>query len=329
MLAAFYTRKGAARDVLSLGEQPTPAPGPGEVRVRLATSGVNPSDWKSRAGTSSPGMTDPLVVPHSDGAGVIDQVGPGVSRRVGERVWIWNGQWKRAFGTAAEYIALPQEQAVPLPDNVSFAEGACFGIPALTALHAVRLSDLQAGQTVLVQGGAGSVAQYAIQLAKLRGARVIATVSGDAKAAHAREAGADATINYRQEDLGARVKELTEGRGVDAVIELDLAGNAKSYPNLLRPHGTVVIYGSSASEAPLPGLWLMRNSISLRFFLVYELAPSDRAAAVRELTALLKGGKLRHAVAKRLPLKDVAEAHDIVEKGSVIGHVILDIGEPA
>jgi NADPH2:quinone reductase len=329
MLAAFYTRKGAARDVLSVGEQPTPVPGPGEVRVRLAASGVNPSDWKSRAGTSSPVMTDPLVIPHSDGAGVIDMTGPGVSRRVGERVWLWNGQWKRAHGTAAEYIAVPQEQAVPLPDGVGFAEGACLGIPALTAMHAVRISGLEGGQTVLVQGGAGSVAQYAIQFAKLRGARVIATVSGEAKAAHAREAGADATVNYRHEDLGARVKELTQGRGVDAVIELDVAANARTYPTVLRPHGTVVVYGSSAAEGPLPGQWLMRNSISLRFFLVYELAPLDRAVAIEEITGLLKAGKLRHAVGKHLPLAAIAEAHDIVEKGSVMGHVVLDIGSPA
>jgi NADPH2:quinone reductase len=324
MRAAFYTRLGAARDVLAVGEQPTPIPGPGEVRVRLSVSGVNPSDWKSRLGIGRV-MTDPLIIPHSDGAGTIDMLGAGVSRRVGERVWIWNGQWKRAHGTAAEYIVVPERQAVALPENVSFAEGACLGIPALTALHAMRISGLREGQTVLIQGGAGSVARYAIQLAKLRGLRVITTISGDDKAAHARDAGADETINYRREDLGAPIKALTQGRGVDAVIELDLARNAAAYPSLLRPHGTVVVYGSSAAEAPLPGVWLMRSSITLRFFLVYELSEQDRAAAIDELTGLLKGGKLTHAIARQLPLADVAEAHEIVEQGSVIGHVVLDI----
>jgi NADPH2:quinone reductase len=326
MRAAFYTSLGAAREVLSVGEQPTPEPGPGEVRVRLTASGVNPSDWKSRSAGPGKSMSTPLIIPHSDGAGVIDMLGTGVSRRVGERVWIWNGQWKRAHGTAAEYIVLPEDQAVAMPDNLSFAEGACLGIPALTAVQALRLSGLQAGQTVLVQGGAGSVSYYAIQLAKLRGARVITTISGDAKAAHAREAGADEVINYRSEDLGARIKALTQGRGVDALIELDFAGNAGTYPALLRPHGTVVVYGSSAAEAPVPGLWLMRNSVSLRFFLVYELSTADRAAGIAELGGLLRGGKLKHPVSRHLPLADIAEAHEIVEKGSVIGHVVLDIG---
>jgi NADPH2:quinone reductase len=267
----------------------------------------------------------PLIIPHSDGAGDIDAVGPGVPDRVGERVWVWNGQWKRSHGTAAEYIVLPAAQAVLLPDNVDYAAGACLGIPTLTAIQAVRLTQTEPGSTCLIAGGAGSVAHYAIQLSKLRGARVITTISNEAKAAHARAAGANEVINYRSEDVGERVRALTGGRGVDAVVEMDLSRNARYYPAVLRPHATVVIYGMSANESTLPSLWLMQNNITLRLFLIYEISDVDRRAGITELTELLKQGRLTHTVAKRLPLEDIAEAHDMVERGDVIGNVVLEI----
>jgi NADPH2:quinone reductase len=326
MRAAYYSEQGAAHDVLRLGEQPTPEPGPGEVRVRLRTSGVNPSDWKVRRGGFGRGMMAPLIIPHSDGAGDIDAIGPGVSgRSTGERVWIWNGQWKRAHGTAAEYIMVPSAQAVPLPQNVGYAEGACLGIPALTAVQAVRLANITPGMAVLVVGGAGSVAHYAIQFAKLRGAVVLSTVSNEAKATHAKDGGADAIINYRGEDVGERVKALTDGRGVDAVIELDLTHNAKLYPAIIRPHGRVVVYGMTAPEATLPALWMMQNSVSLLPFLIYEISEADRAAGIAEVSRLMDAGKLRHTVAQQLPLERIADAHDIVERGEVMGNVVLDI----
>jgi NADPH2:quinone reductase len=252
-------------------------------------------------------------------------VGPGVSGRIGERVWIWNGQWRRAYGTAAQHIVVPGAQAVRLPENVGYEVGACLGIPALTAIHAVRLAHIGSETTVLIAGGAGSVAHYAIQLAKLRAARVITTISNDVKATHARAAGADETINYRTEDVGARVKALTDGRGVDALIETDLSANAKLYPAVLRPHSTVVVYGTSTSETALPGHWLLINSIALRFFLIYELSAADRAAGINELTELLERGRLIHTVARRLPLEAIAEAHELVERGEVMGNVIMDI----
>jgi NADPH:quinone reductase len=325
MRAAFYTQQGNAREVLQVGQLPTPEPGPGEVRVRMRTSGVNPSDWKSRRGGAGRRMSAPLIIPHSDGAGDIDAMGAGVCGRIGERVWIWNAQWKRAYGTAAEHIIIPAAQAVRLPDEVGYEAGACLGIPALTAIQAVRLAQIGPQTTVLIAGGAGSVAHYAIQLAKLRGARVITTISNDTKATYARSAGADETINYRAEDVGERVKMLTDGRGVDALIEMDLSANAKLYPAVLRPHSTVVVYGTSASETALPGHWLMINSISVRFFLIYELSAADRAAGIEELTELLERGRLIHAVARRLPLDAIAEAHEIVERGEAIGNVVLDI----
>ncbi len=325
MKAAFYSRQGPAREVLQIGELSTPEPGPGEVRVKLHTSGVNPSDWKVRRGGFGRGLIAPLIIPHSDGAGIIDAVGPGAPNRIGERVWIWNGQWKRPHGTAAQYIVVPSAQAVHLPDIIGFAEGAALGIPALTASQAVQLAGIQAGMQVLISGGAGSVGHYAIQLAKIRGARVITTVSNSAKADHARKAGADVVINYRVEDTANRVKEETGGRGVDAVIEVDLTGNASLYPLILRPHAVVSVYGMSKNEALLPSLWLMQNSITLRLFLIYEISPRDREERIDELTELLQAGRLSHTISRRLPLEAIAEAHDIVEKGDTMGNVVLDI----
>lgn len=325
MRAAFYCEQGSARDVLQVGQRPTPQPGPGEVRVRLRTSGVNPSDWKVRQGGFGRGLVAPLIIPHSDGAGDIDAVGAGVADRVGERVWIWNGQWKRAHGTAAQYIVLPSEQAVRLPQSVSYAEGACLGIPAMTAMQAVRLSGIGPGSIVLISGGAGSVAHYAIQFAKSTGAVVLTTVSNDAKAEHAKAAGADHVINYRDEDVAQRVRSLTATKGVNSVIELDLSSNAQLYPSILRSHAVVVVYGMAANEATLPSLWLMQNSITLRLFLVYDMSSEDRAAVVGELTILLEQSRLQHTIARRLPLERVIEAHEAVERGDLIGNVVLDI----
>jgi NADPH2:quinone reductase len=323
--AAFYVRQGGA-EVLSLGDQPMPEPGPEEVRVRLRTSGVNPSDWKARKGGAGRTMKSPLVIPHSDGAGDIDAVGEHVpAGRIGQRVWIWNGQWQRAFGTAAEYICVPSRQAVALPEPLDYAQGACLGIPACTAMQAVRLGHVGRGTRVLIAGGAGAVGHYAIQMAKARGAVVLTTVSSDAKAAHARSAGADHVINYRSEDVAACVHQATAGAGVDVVIEMDLSANAALYPRILRPHAKVVVYGMSTSEATLPSLWLMQNSITLQFFLIYEIDSDDRRSILDELDAMLRAGRLHHTIGRRLPLSQVAYAHDLVEQGVAIGNVVLDI----
>ena len=326
MQAAFYSRQGPAQEVMEYGEQPLPEPAAGEVRVRLHASGVNPSDWKVRKGGFGRALIAPLIIPHSDGAGVIDAVGEGVpATRIGERVWIWNGQWKRPFGTAAQYIALPSAQAVVLPSHLGYPEGACLGIPALTAMHAVRLAEAKAGMNILIVGGAGAVAYYAIQMAKARGATVLTTVSSAAKEKLARAAGADHTINYRTEDVGARVKALTAGAGVDAVIEMDFSANAKTYPQILKPRSHVIVYGMSSGEAMVPSLWLMANSIALKFFLIYEITPEQREAALGELTDLLTKATLKHCIGSRLPLREAAIAHDLIEQGSVVGNVVLDI----
>ncbi len=325
MRAVWYDRQGPADEVLTYGELPTPSPGPGEVLVRLATSGVNPSDWKSRSGRARP-MAFPRVIPHSDGAGHVEAVGEGVPRqRIGQRVWTWNGQWKRAFGTAAEYIALPSEQAVPLPEGTGFAEGACLGIPALTALHALLTDGGVTGQRVLVTGGAGSVGHYAIQFARLLGAaQVIATVSGEAKAAHAMAAGADQTVNYRSEDVAERVLALSGGAGVDRVVEVDVTSGAALLPRLMAPGGVCAVYGANGADATVNfGAAIMRG-IALRFFIVYELTAAQRATAVGALTPWLERGLVRHAVAAHAPLADCAAAQDAVEKGAYIGNLVLD-----
>lgn len=326
MKAAFYTKPGAASDVLVVGEQPMPVPQQGEVRIHVRTSGVNPSDVKSRAGLLGGSQAFPLIIPHSDGAGEIDAVGFGVhDRRVGERVWLWNAQWRRPFGTAAEYVVVPAEQAVPLPAEIDDAVGACLGIPALTAYQAVRLAGAGPERTILVVGGAGSVGHYAIQIARIQGARVLTTISSEAKAAHAKQAGADEVINYRTQDVGAKVKELTGGRGVDAIIELDLAVNAPLIPAILKPHGIVVVYGISRADLSVPARWLLQNTGTLRFFLVYDMSEEDRAATLGGLTALLRENRLVHTIAARFPLGDIVAAHRAVEAGAAMGNVVVDV----
>jgi NADPH2:quinone reductase len=322
MRAAQFTATGRARDVLHVVDVPTPEPGPGEVRVRIATSGVNPSDVKRRnaAPHGSPGEF-PVVIPHSDGAGTIDAVGAGVDpARAGQRVWTWNAQYGRAFGTAAEYCVLPEEQAVPLPDAASFDVGACLGIPALTAYQAIHIDGDVGGMTLLVQGGAGAVGFYAVQMAKLAGATVIATVGVAEKTEIARRAGADHVINYRSEDVPARVRDLTAGRLVDRVIEVDVAANAMTYPKVVRERGKVMIYGSGGPEIRIPNM--IPNQIGLQFFIVYKLLPDERRRANAALDLMLRANALQHHIGEHFPLARIVEAHEAVEAGAS-GNVIV------
>jgi NADPH:quinone reductase len=327
MKAIAYTQTGAPADVLKLVDLPTPEPGPGEVRVRLRWSGVNPSDVKSRAGARTQVLAFPQIVPHSDGAGEIDAVGAGVApSRIGERVWVWNGQWQRAHGTAAQHIVLPAAQAVPLPEGVSGEAGACLGIPALTALHAVLTGCCVAGQRVLVAGGAGAVGHYAVQFArKLGAAQVVATVSSDAKAELAMAAGADHTIDYKREDVAARAIALTGGTGFDRIIEVDAAVNVAADLQMLAPGGDIVIYGSGAPEMGVPFFPAIVKNATLRCFIVYNLARADRERALATLGTMLTRGELLHQIAERLPLADCARAHELVASGRAIGNVVLRI----
>jgi NADPH2:quinone reductase len=324
MKAAWYFEPGNARDVLNVGEMATPSPWPGDVRIKISTSGVNPSDVKSRRRP----LQHEKVIPHSDGAGVIDAVGEGVAAdRIGQRVWIWNGQWQRPMGTAAEYIVVPQAQAVALPDTVDFAVGACIGIPLLTAFQAVRLLGDVSGKTVLITGAASSVGHYATQLAVRAGAKVVGTVGSDERAAHAGNAGAFLSIDYKREQVVDRIKEATGGRGVDAIIDMDLSTTVNYIRDgAVAAHGTVVCYGSNMVEGvPFPFRTLLFSSIDLRFFLVYDLAPEDRRIVLDGVTQLLQSGQLLHTIGARFPLHDIAAAHEAVEGGKIMGNVVVDL----
>ena len=325
MKAVWYEGFGPAAEVLQVGEMPTPEPGPGEVLVRLHASGVNPSDVKLRAG-ARPGatMAFPRIVPHSDGAGVVEAVGEGVERaREGERVWIWNGQWRRAHGTAAEYVALPAEQAVRLPEGTSFAEGACFGIPAMTAWYGVLGDGPVGGQTVLVTGGAGTVGRYAVQIARLAGARVITTVSSPEKAAHA--GAADHVLNYREEQVAPKVMEITRGRGVERIVEVDFGANQAVSREVIAEGGTIAAYASASEMTPVLDFYpLMFRNVTLRMMLVYLLDAERRRRGEADLTRWLEEGALSHAVAGTFPLERTAAAHEAVEDGGKLGTVVVE-----
>jgi NADPH:quinone reductase len=327
MRAVWYERNGAA-DVLHLGEMPDPMPGPGEVRVRIITSGINPSDWKRRQGLTRR-MEFPRIIPHQDGAGVIDRVGPGVpASRLGERVWLYESQIGRPFGTAAEYTVQPTAHAISLPSSTSFAEGAGLGVPAMTAHRCVFGNGPVSGKTVLVTGGAGAVGHYAIQFAKLHGARVIATVSSDQKAQIALAAGADATVNYRTEDTVQRLRDITCGEGVNHIVEVDFAGNFAVSREVLHSNGVLALYSAGVAPQPPVPLQFKASNVTVRFVLVYDMPEAAKHAAVQEITLLLEGGKLRHLAGPHFPLQSVRQAHQAVEEGA-IGKVVLEVAEDA
>ncbi len=321
MRVACYSVPGPARDVIRIVEKPKPVPSQNEVLVRVHASGVNPSDVKSRK--SGP-LAFAEIIPHSDGAGVIEAVGSGVgSHRIGERVWLWNAAWKRAHGTAAEYVALPSGQAVRLPNNISFEAGACLGIPALTAYRAVLFGGDVRGLNILVAGGAGAVGHYACQIAAQAGAVVIATVSSDEKAQQAISAGASQAINYKSESVGDRIQQITRGAGADRVLEVDLAANAHLYTSCLRRDGQVIVYGSADWNTKLPLRDWLIHGVTTSFFIVYELGPSVRERAIADLTKWLEQDRLAHRVAARYSLEETALAHEAVESGRIVGNVVV------
>lgn len=326
MKAAWYSSNGKASEVLTVGDWPTPEPGPSEVLVRLHTSGVNPSDVKSRAGRP---LAFERIIPHSDGAGVIEAVGAGVDPgRIGQRVWTWNGQWQRAMGTCAEFIALPAEQAVLLPDAISFEAGACLGIPALTAWQAVEQAGEISGKTVLVIGAANAVGAYCVQMAKRKGAQVIGTVGSDERAELARALGADHTVNYKQGDCAARIKDIVGAGGVDVIIDMDFSTVDQFVTGgVLKDHGVIVCYGSNdMTKVGFEFKTWLYNSVTLKLFLVYTLTASERRAALEGLTELLQQNALRHDIGARFTIEEAAIAHETVEQGRTIGNVIIELG---
>ena len=329
MRAVWYSELGSAEEVLETGEVETPHAGPGEVRVHLHTSGVNPVDVKRRAGGRG-ASAGPRVIPHFDGAGVIDELGEGVdSGRLGQRVWVYEAQWESDAGTAAEFVTLDEGRAVPLPEAASFQDGACLGIPALTAHRCLFGDGSVNGQTVLVTGGAGAVGNYAIQFAALDGARVISTVSGPEKGRIASAAGASDILDYRQEPVGERILDLTDGKGADRVVEVEFGGNLSDVIAATRIGGVIATYASqNAPEPKIPFYQLLYRNLAVRFELVFLMPTASKLAAISDITGWLGDGRLQHHVAETFPLEKAAQAHLAVEAGPV-GKVILDLGPGA
>ncbi len=329
MQAAWYESKGAASAVLRVGVQPTPQPAAGEVRVRVHVSAVNPSDTKARGGLRVKDMPFPVVIPHQDGAGVIDAVGAGVdARRVGERVWIYEANLNRPFGTAAQYTCVPAHKAVLLPDGVDFTVGACLGIPAMTAHRCVFADGDVTGKTVLVHGGAGAVGYYAVQWAKLGGAaRVIATVSRPEQAARATGAGADVCFDYKTEDVAARVKAICGALpAVDRAVDVAFGANLPVNLAVLKPAGVIATYASDAQPEPKVPFWpLLAKDITVRFVLVYAMPEAAHAQAASAITDALRRGALKHQVFKVFALDDIAAAHEATESMANVGKVLVKI----
>jgi NADPH2:quinone reductase len=327
MKAAYYTDYGAARAVLKVGELPDPVPEPGEVRVRIRYSGINPSDCNRRRGIRDrPGY--PLIIPHSDGAGEIDKVGEGIDEsRIGERVWTWNAQRGRAFGTASEYVCLPSDQAVTLPADVSLELGAGFGVPAMTAYFSLFSDGPLEGRDVLVTGAAGAVGLYAAQFARLGGARsLVATVSTDAKAQLAAAAGVPVIVNYKTDNVAERVLQATDQRGVDRISEVDFGGNLATTSALMQESCVIGAYASrGAPEPTLPFYPLLFANVVVRFIQCSIILGELRLAGIRDLTRWSQESRLVHPASRILPLEEIATAHELVEQCAVIGKVMVSL----
>ncbi|WP_136659914.1 NADPH:quinone reductase [Nitratireductor sp. XY-223] len=335
MRAAWYRRTGPASEVLETGALPDDPGGPlkpGDVRVRVRTSGINPADVKRRAGWGGLSLEHDLIVPHADGAGIVEAVGADVPPSwLGKRVWMRNaqggyGEAGRAYGTASEWISLPAAQVFELPEPLGFAEGACLGIPALTAFHAVFADGSVEDRTVLVTGAAGAVGHFAAQFARAGGARVIATVSSAEKAAHVRAVGVRDIVLRHDEDVAGRVMELTGGEGVDRVVEVDFGANLEQTRRIIRPHAVIAAYSSTAVPEPvLPYYDFAFRGATLRFIQGFLLTPDVVDAAQALISDMAANGALHVAIARRFPLERIAEAHEHVESGEAIGNVVLEI----
>lgn len=326
MQAITYSDLGAASDVLQMQTLATLAPQDGEVRVKLQFSGVNPSDVKSRRGR--PGMTKPpfaQVIPHSDGSGVIEAVGAGVDpARLGQPVWIWNGQWQRPFGTAATHITLAANMAVPLPSGVSPETGAILGIPGLTAALAVFGGGEITGQTILISGGAGTVGLLAVQLAKWGGAKVIATCSPrDNERVQA--AGADIILDYSAPDLAAQILASNGGALIPTVVEVEFGLNVNLNADVIAPNGRLAVYGSAKEMEPkLPFLPLLFKAVTIDILLIYLLPQAERDVMIAHLHAALAEGALTCPVERIYPLSETIAAHEAVEAGGRTGAILID-----
>jgi NADPH2:quinone reductase len=322
MRAAWYEKQGPARDVLNVGEMPDPHPGAGELRIRVAASGINPGDLKKRQDTFGYGMAYPRVIPHSDGAGVVDQIGDGVSAEwLGQRVWCYGAQSYRPFGTAAEYTVVPVDQIARLPENVSMDQGACLGIPGITAHRAVHVAGVVEGRTVLVQGAAGAVGLCAVQLARRAGARVIGTVRSLAEEATAANAGAHAVVK-NDSRLVASVRAVAP-EGVDHIVEVAFGANIEGDVEVLKLGGSLATYATDLATPQIPFWPMVFKNVRL-YFLGSDDFPKDtkRSAAV-DLNGALEAGWTGFEIAERIPLAEIARAHELAEHPVRRGRVVV------
>jgi len=327
MRAAWFDKFGSAQEVLQVGSLETPTAGSGEVLVRLHTSAINPSDVKKRAGSFPDLLDGGYVIPNSDGAGIIEAVGEGVdSKRIGERVWVYQAQFARRFGTAAECVAVESARAAILPDNVDFDIGACLGIPAMTAHRCVFADGDVSGQTLLITGGAGRVGQYAVQWASQAGANVIASASNEEDVAACTRAGAHHIVNHRSENFLETTLDATGGQPVDRIVDVEFGANLPITTELLRVGGAIATYSSTQVPEPkLPFFKMMYKDITLRFVIVYAMPESAKQHAIADIVRALRADQLQHQVAASMPLDEIASGNELVEQGSIRGAVILNI----
>jgi len=326
MRAAWFEEFGAAADVLKVGEFETPAAGPGEVLVRLHTSGVNPSDVKKRAGSFPNLLDDGAVIPNSDGAGVIEAVGDGVpAARVGERVWVYQAQFERRFGTAAEYVAIESERAPCLPDNTDFDVGGCLGIPAMTAHRCVFADGSVDGQKVLITGGAGRVGHYAVQWASQAGATVIATASNKDDADACVSAGAHKIVDHCDENCAQAILDATDGEPVDRIIEVEFGANLQTSIEVIRTGGVIATYSSMQDAQPkVPFFQMMYKDMTIRFVIVYAMPESAKQFAIADIERALSNDLLQHRIARKFPLDEIVHSNELIEQGKIRGTVILE-----
>lgn len=327
MRAALYRTFGPAREVLEVCDVDTPEPGPNEVLIRVHASAINPSDVKKRAGAFPDLLDHGFVIPDSDGAGIIESVGEGVDKsRKGERVWVFQAQHQRRFGTAAEYVAISSYYAPRLPETTGFDVGACMGIPAMTAHRAVFADGEVEDQTVLVMGGAGRVGYYAIQWAHRGGATVIASASNPEDEAACLDAGADHVVNHRTDDVAGQVLEASKGALINRVVDLEFGTNLPVSIAVLEVGGTIAAYGSARKPEPvLPFYKMMYKDITLRTIIVYAMPDSAKDHAVADINSGLSGEWLKHRIANTMPLEEIAAGNEIVETGEARGGVIVVI----
>ena len=324
MKAAWYEKQGAAQDVLIVGEMDDPQPLAGEIRIHIAVSGVNPGDVKKRGNAFGIGMSYPRVIPHSDGMGTVDIVGEGVSKEwIGRRVWCYGAQSYRPFGTAAEYTIVPVEQAVPLPETMPVEQGACLGIPGITAHRAVQVAGPVNGSTVLVQGGAGAVGICAVQLAYQAGARVIATCRSKSDMIVASRAGAEEVL-LADEKLVERIRELAPD-GVNHIVEVAFAANIKTDVEVLAQRGSIAVYATNAPTPEIPFWQLVFNNTRIFFIGSDDIPTKAKIEATHAINHAFEAGWQGLEIAERFQLDKIAAAHEFVEHPPKSGRVIVMI----